>query len=517
VLSELNEQFLVFERLVLESRDEMVENLCRLLEFSTVSGSQDPEEARVSSNEFSRAFSFLNGLARQMGFAWRNYNNKICVIEQPGGTEVIGLPLHIDVVPSGEGWHYPAFGGMVENGVIYGRGAQDDKGPIIEMLYALHGLKRLNLPFRRTVRLIIASQEETGDWSDVESYLAKEPAPDFCIVSDADFPIVSGEKGMVDLKIEIRWPKEIEDYSALQFRSFVGGERPNVVPNRAEITWLVVGGQAAGVTATLKHFLGEYLQANPEADAFPMRIDTDPESGLRQVHFTFLGKSAHGSRPFDGHNAVLDALGFFANVPELPQPLVRTAKFLLESCKDIYGGGLGIAREHDFLGKTTSSLDILRIDAKSAAAIINIRPTLGVTSGQALETVRQRVSDWAKQNALQADVQFSGKPHEPLYVDPEKHPELIGALQEAYTRVTGKQARLIAKGGTTFAKAFPNAVSFGPVNPPEEKDLAHQADECVPIDALIRNAKIYGFVLLLLATDYKSAIRRTSRGLGIGP
>ena len=178
MLSGLNEQFLIFEGLVLESRGEMVENLAKLLMFSTVSGSTTIEEQRLHNNEISGAFSFLSSLVRQMGLSWRNYENRICVVEQPGGHEVVGVPLHIDVVPSGEGWHYPAFGGMVENDVIYGRGAQDNKGPIIEVLYALHALKRLNLPFRRTVRLIIASQEETGNWSDVDLYLTKEPAPD---------------------------------------------------------------------------------------------------------------------------------------------------------------------------------------------------------------------------------------------------------------------------------------------------------------------------------------------------
>lgn len=173
MLSELNEQFLILERLLLETREEMAQSLSSLLQFSTVSGSNDPEEQRMFVNELTRAFSFLSSLARQMGFSWRNYENKIGVIEMAGGPEVVGVPLHVDVVPSGEGWHYPAFGGMIEDDVIYGRGAQDDKGPLIATLYALHAVKRLNLPFRRTVRLIIASQEVTGNWKDVELYLNK--------------------------------------------------------------------------------------------------------------------------------------------------------------------------------------------------------------------------------------------------------------------------------------------------------------------------------------------------------
>ena len=80
-------------------------------------------------------------------------------------------------------------------------------------------------------------------------------------------------------------------------------------------------------------------------------------------------------------------------------------------------------------------------------------------------------------------------------------PELIGALRQAFTRVTGCDAPLVSKGGSTFAKAFPNAVTFGPVFPAEEEDLTHQVDERVSIDHMVRNAKIYGLSLLLLAAE----------------
>jgi succinyl-diaminopimelate desuccinylase len=320
------------------------------------------------------------------------------------------------------------------------------------------------------------------------------------------------------VKIDIHWNKPIGEQSSLEFRHFVGGERANIVPNRAEITWLVLDGQAVGVSSSLKIYLEEYLKSNPKADAFPLRIDTDLDSGLKQLHITFLGKSAHGSRPHDGHNAILDALRFFAGVPQLPRQLVRVSEFLARSCEDLDGEGLGIAGEHSFIGKTTCNLGVLRIDAGGAAATINIRPTLGMSVAKVVESVRARVSAWAAAHDMRAEVQPGATPHEALYVDPEKHPELIGALQEAYTRVTGKKATLLSKGGTTFAKAFPNAVSFGPVNPAEEEDLGHQADECVRVDHLLRNARIYGHALFLLSVDYKATIRRNHlRGMGIGP
>ena len=511
----------MLEHLLQDMRSDMVRDLSELLMFYTVSGADDPEEKRHCANEFSRAFSFLSRLAGRMGFVWRNYDNRVAVIEAGGeGGEVIGLPLHVDVVPSGEGWHYPAFGGMVEDGVIYGRGAQDDKGPIIQMLYALHAVKRLHVPLKRTVRLIVASQEETGDWSDVRDYLEREPAPHFSIVADGDFPVGNGEKGMVDLRVRLLWNEELKQNSVLEFDHIEGGERSNIVPNRSDIVWDVSAGQSSGVTATLRDCLQDYLNAHRSegADAFPLRLSRHPQTGQQQAHITFLGKGAHSSTPEEGHNAILDALRFFPSVPQMPEPLRLATRFLAEACGDHYGSGLGIDAKHYFIGPTTINLGVLRIDTEGLEVTINVRSTFGQKSADVLSIVRKRVEEWAGANDMEALVEFRGECYEPLYVDPAKHPEMIGALREAFSRVTGHEAELIAKGGTTFAKAFPNAVSFGPVYPAEDKPLFHQADECLRIDQLLRNTKIYGLALLLLAADLtgrRAEVRQPGMGLGL--
>ena len=91
-------------------------------------------------------------------------------------------------------------------------------------------------------------------------------------------------------------------------------------------------------------------------------------------------------------------------------------------------------------------------------------------------------------------------------------------LGNAFERVTHDAPTLSTMGGTTFAKAFPNSVSFGPVYPLQEKSLAHQADECLPVSYLVRNAKIYGAAIMLLATDLdgaKGPLKLGGQGLGL--
>ena len=61
----------------------------------------------------------------------------------PRGESSLKTPLHfcfaghIDVVPSGEGWDFPPFEGVVNEGKIYGRGAVDMKGGVAAFLFAL--------------------------------------------------------------------------------------------------------------------------------------------------------------------------------------------------------------------------------------------------------------------------------------------------------------------------------------------------------------------------------------------
>ncbi|HBF34658.1 TPA: hypothetical protein DDW35_08835, partial [Candidatus Sumerlaeota bacterium] len=81
-----------------EARVEITEQLAELLMFQTVSGSKDVDNKRLFVNETTRGFSFLSRLAKQFGFETRNYDNQVFIIEQPatdGGSEVIGLPLHL--------------------------------------------------------------------------------------------------------------------------------------------------------------------------------------------------------------------------------------------------------------------------------------------------------------------------------------------------------------------------------------------------------------------------------------
>lgn len=71
---------------------------------------------------------------------------------------------HIDTVTPGEldHWSVDPFGGEIIDGVIYGRGAGDDKGSVAAQVMALVTLARAGAPLAGPLRVVVVSDEEFG-------------------------------------------------------------------------------------------------------------------------------------------------------------------------------------------------------------------------------------------------------------------------------------------------------------------------------------------------------------------
>jgi acetylornithine deacetylase/succinyl-diaminopimelate desuccinylase-like protein len=119
---------------------------------------------------------------------------------------------------------------------------------------------------------------------------------------------------------------------------------------------------------------------------------------------------------------------------------------------------------------------------------------MGWTHAQVLERVRKTLDAYEEAVGAKMTLSPKGELKNPIYLDPTDSRVAGGikALQDSYRLVTGREPELKAIGGTTYAKALPNCCAFGPVMTPEEMELAHQCDERVPVESVIRNAKIYG-------------------------
>ncbi len=117
---------------------------------------------------------------------------------------------HTDVVPPGAGWRHDPFGGAIEDGILYGRGACDMKGAVAAFIAAAarHGTPR------GSISVLITGDEE-GEATDgtvrVLEWMAENGhIPDACIVGEPTNPhaigdvIKVGRRGSLNATITVR-------------------------------------------------------------------------------------------------------------------------------------------------------------------------------------------------------------------------------------------------------------------------------------------------------------------------
>ncbi len=122
-----------------EHKNEMITKVQELIQIpSVITHSSNP--LYPFGEPINHALEYMLNLGKSLGFRTKNIDGYCGYIEFGEGEELIGIIGHLDVVPEGNNWTYPPFGGTIANNKIYGRGAIDDKGPVISSLYAMKAI-----------------------------------------------------------------------------------------------------------------------------------------------------------------------------------------------------------------------------------------------------------------------------------------------------------------------------------------------------------------------------------------
>lgn len=123
----------------------------------------------------------------------------------------LALNSHMDVVPADNAseWNYPPFAGIIENGIIYGRGAQDCKGVGVAQYGALRQIKQRNIQPARTIHLILMPDEERGGFEGAKEFIAHPIFDSLKIGFVLDEGIASGDEKELLIKIDERTPIQV--------------------------------------------------------------------------------------------------------------------------------------------------------------------------------------------------------------------------------------------------------------------------------------------------------------------
>ena len=447
---------------IIESmHDEMIDTLQKWIRVPSVKGEAAPDAP--FGKEVRSMLDMALADCEQMGFKTQNFDGYIAHADLGEGSDEDALAIlaHLDVVPEGDGWKYPPYGAVIENGRMYGRGTSDDKGPAVAALYAMKAVKDVGIPLRRKVRLILGCDEESG-WEDIAHYNKVATMPRMGFSPDASYPIINIEKGICRLELH-----GVLSNEGLQVIAFNNGERPNVIPGRASA---LVAGDAATV-------------AQAEAAAKKLDIPAEVQLTDKGVSITVTGISGHAAYPETARNANGEMLLLLRELGVQGDLRLLADKIGL----DYKGEGLEISVSDGISGYLTCNLGIIRAGEGGVYATLDIRYPVMTNPDMIIKNVS------ASLPGMRVEAMEVKEPH---HVPAGS--ELVQNLLDAYHEVTGYERKCLYTGGGTYARSLQEGVAFG-ASFPQDEDLAHQANEYADIEGLYKNIKIFALAIVKLA------------------
>ena len=366
------------------------------------------------------------------------------------GAEMLGVLGHMDVVPPGKltDWDTQPFDPVEKDGMIYGRGTQDDKGPMVAAMFAVKALMDAGVKFNKRVRFIIGTDEETL-WRCIYRYRDIEEAPSMGFSPDGYFPLIFAEKGVLQLQLEG------SNETGLRL---TGGSAFNAVPD----TFFYDGERQDDLADKLDQLGFEY-EWN--------------EDGIE-----VKGRAAHAMIPEEGINAIarvciaLHAIGIHSKAIDFIAQVTRedpNATHIFGDNQDEVSGKLKFNVGMIDLGKVEQlSIDSRIPVTKSKEEVVAKLSAVADKYG-----LKYKEFDWLA----------------PIYVPLDNF--MIKALMKVYRQFSGDQvSQPIALGGATYARAFKNCVCFGALFPGKLL-TEHQPNERAVLEELYQAMKIYAHAI----------------------
>ncbi|MFI3236679.1 MAG: Sapep family Mn(2+)-dependent dipeptidase [Lachnospiraceae bacterium] len=411
----------------MRNQDQVIKTLRELVSIESVSG-EAYGEYPFGEGPY-RALVYALNLCKEYGFKTKQCGNTCGYAEIGEGDELFGILVHLDVVPAGDGWDSNPYDVVVKDDKLYGRGVIDDKGPAIAVIHAMKELLEDEVKLQKRVRIIFGTSEETGDEEDLRLYKESEELPTMGFTPDADFPVVYLEKGIAEVTLSM--PLE-----AAGLMDASGGNAPNMVADKCTLEYMSDG---------------------------------------EKVTIEATGKSAHGSTPWLGENAIGKAMSQLAGKSALAD--------FYNTCIGMTTDGVGL--DCDFRdeasGGTSVNPGLIEVLDGNVVITLDIRCAVCTTPEILIQQIQERVAPYG----VTASLEFWC---DSVYMD--KDSEFVKSLMKVYKDITGADDEPLIMGGGTYARSMEHIVAFGPVFPGREC-TEHQANEYIYIEDLMKAKEIY--------------------------
>ncbi|RPF57677.1 dipeptidase PepV [Abyssicoccus albus] len=466
-----------FKKIVSQYEQQIYDDLVGLINIKSIREDELKSETTPVGPGPKEALDYMYKLAKRDGYDVVDVEHIAGHIDFSSGDETIAMLCHVDVVPAGSGWDTDPFEAVIKEDKIIGRGTLDDKGPTIAAYYAAKILTDLNIEVNKTFRMIIGTDEES-DWQCTAAYFNHQPMPDLGFAPDADFPLIHGEKGISTFDVMYSMNDITDEHSVIDdvtVLEVTSGDRYNMVPDQTSVTLRI----KEQMTRVIQQFENYIREEGIEGKAFVDQGD---------LILTVNGKSAHGSTPELGHNAMFDMIEFLdtLSVDETFRPFMEMYKH--EWLNNLNGELNDMNYSHEVMGDVSINAGIVRyVRGKQAHVGVNLRFPTGYSFDHQIEQLRNRLGQTfnIKLNEVQ----------QPHYVDPND--PFVETLLTAYQNQSGDMTPPFTIGGGTYARTLDKGVAFGAMFNDSE-DLMHQANEYISKKQLLDATAIYLEALYLL-------------------
>ena len=439
-------------------REKLIASLQESIRIPSTEGA--PEPGMPFGRNVSEALRHALDTASSLGLRTTDMEGYVGCVEHGEGEEMLGVICHMDVVPEGTGWKHPPYGAVIEDGIMYGRGTLDDKGPAFAAIYALAAIKEAGIPLKRRIRVILGTNEETG-WGCMDYYREHGEAPTLGFTPDGEYPVVNSEKGILHTTFEKRFP------SSLRMKA---GTRPNVVPGRLE--------------AFIPCCPCKLREAVEKAGLEKFRFEIEEAEG--GCNMTVIGLDAHASMPEAGLNSIQAAFTVLDLLALPGEDGERIAIMHRALGMGMHGESMGLDITDDS-GRLTLNPGVIDWNEEGIVDFkIDVRHPITLSA----EAVKA-----AECAALDMPITHEHAQHG-LFVPADS--ELVSKLLDVYAARTGERPAPLAIGGGTYARAFSNVVAFG-CEIPGHPAPVHMPNEFISIEDLMFNVHMIADAMLALA------------------